>query len=438
MGKRSLSVVIVIEVFNREIISDVLIKSELEKRGYNVSLKRKSEDLCLKQCDILITPNGYNTSDYLNYRYRFNCKSGKIINLQWEQLFTRHDEENNYWTSDGQARSMVCLCWGKNRFEQLERAGVHRNNLYIVGPVHTDMMRDGFDRFWKSREEISKEYKLDMDKKWLLFISSLTFAPKRSIYVENTKKLKNYVDFNERHDLESRSQEEILKWFERLLDEDKQIIIVYRPHPTEMESNVLGKIQFRHKGRFRVITDLDIKQWIKVSDILMLWNSTSVIECSMENKKCIILRPFSIRRPNEYILYDDADMVSGYNDFKRKIYDTENIFPVTKNMLSGYYDISSIPSFKRICDVIDKIALDNNYLNPDRMYEINRWKYLIRRFILIKNVIKSIYCFLHRRFGFVIASKAVRDKYFLISWESSIKEREKTKSIEKNMKTIFQ
>ena len=86
MVKRK-TVVIVIEVANRELDNALLLKAELERRGYEVEILSKTEQLRLRETDILVTPNCYIKPNYDFYRYRFNCKSGSIVNLQYELLF---------------------------------------------------------------------------------------------------------------------------------------------------------------------------------------------------------------------------------------------------------------------------------------------------------------------------------------------------------------
>ena len=92
--------VIVIEVANRELDNALLLKAELEKRGYHVSIMSKTEQLRFQETDILITPNCYIKSNYDFYRYRFNCKSGKIVNLQYEQVLSPIEEDNELYSLD--------------------------------------------------------------------------------------------------------------------------------------------------------------------------------------------------------------------------------------------------------------------------------------------------------------------------------------------------
>jgi hypothetical protein len=61
-------VVIVIEVANRELDNALLLKAELEKRGYDVSIMSKTEQLRMQETDILITPNCYIKPNYDFYR----------------------------------------------------------------------------------------------------------------------------------------------------------------------------------------------------------------------------------------------------------------------------------------------------------------------------------------------------------------------------------
>ena len=74
--------VIVIEVANRELDNALLLKAELEKRGFSVSIMSKTEQLRFQETDVLITPNCYIKANYdfrevkkIGYRFRFIRKS---------------------------------------------------------------------------------------------------------------------------------------------------------------------------------------------------------------------------------------------------------------------------------------------------------------------------------------------------------------------------
>lgn len=429
-------IVIVVEVFNREILSVILLKRELEKRGYNVSIKRKSEDLSYIDCDILVVPNGYKTSSYYDYRYRFFCKSGKIINLQWEQLHTRYEERNNLWLADGKAKDLVFLCWGNNRVEQLKGIGVGDNKIFKVGPIHTDVMREEFNPIWLKREDIASRYNMDNGKEWLLFISSMTYAPDDSPYINSEKTHSDYMDYNKRHVLEKNTQKKLLLWFEKIISDRKDVIVIYRPHPTEIGSELLDMASKKNKDNFRVIHDYDLKQWIKVSDILAVWNSTSVIECSLTGKKTIILRPFEMEYNEEYVLYDGAKMQKTYVEFENELNNMDSSFPIMTKRLEYYYDIKEIPSYIRIANTIESIYADDGYSLVEKFFGVKRIWYLVRKGIYLKLILKSVYMFIHERTGFRIRSKRIRNKYFVDCWEKTNYERRRVKQIEEAIKKI--
>ncbi len=429
--KTKIKITIVIELYKREMVSVLLLKIELEKRGYQVEIKRKSEDISISACDMLIIPNGYRTSGYLDYRYRFNCVSGKMMNLQWEQLSSRYEEKNNKWTSEGEAKKLVYLCWGENRIKQLSEVGVKKKNLEIVGPIHTDVMREQFDYVWYSRNEISKCYNIDKTKNWLLFISSLTFASQKSVFMNSAKKLIDYIDYNERQVTEEKTQKEIINWLIKACADDDNLIVIYRPHPTEVNSPALEKARRSGGDRFRIISDLDLKQWIKVSNVLLLWNSTSAIECCMSGKKCIILRPYELNKNEEYILYDDAVMAKTYSEFCEQLYNDMHEFPIKKNMLDEYYDIKNEPTYIRICNIVEKVLRDDSYKHYEKKFHIKRMVYLVRRGIILKLFFKWVYCFLFKHIGFKIRNNKIRERFFVDSWENSVVERENAKKMER-------
>ena len=100
-------ITIVYEIFRREYEYIAILENELKKRGYEVRIKNKTMDFGIKKTDILVIPNCYNNDDYFFYKYRFNCKSGRIINLMIEQVYARGGE---YESPEGYSKLIKTIC----------------------------------------------------------------------------------------------------------------------------------------------------------------------------------------------------------------------------------------------------------------------------------------------------------------------------------------
>ena len=76
----------------RELESVMLLKLELERRGYTVGLVCNYEHRHDYEPKVLIVPAGYYTEHFMYEMCKYSIR--KIANLQLEQLFQSRNEEN--------------------------------------------------------------------------------------------------------------------------------------------------------------------------------------------------------------------------------------------------------------------------------------------------------------------------------------------------------
>ena len=79
----------------RELISVILLATELENRGYTVSIQNSfSHQIKRKQkldAEVIIVPFLYSDYELYEYVYRVCGENQKIINLRWEQVYSIND-----------------------------------------------------------------------------------------------------------------------------------------------------------------------------------------------------------------------------------------------------------------------------------------------------------------------------------------------------------
>lgn len=422
---------IIYELRNREYDNALLLKSELEKRHYHVEILCKTETVKFRFKEaIILVPNCYNDENLQFYRYVFNTRNNLIINLQYEQIFGEKDLEAGFLTPSGLAMKVHHLCWGMDRYNYLKDKGIEAKYLHIVGAIQLDFLRKEFSDFYLSREQIAAQYNLDLNKKWILYISS--FAVNNEEMKNNGKKMLEskgiessiYTDLFE---ISVKSQKETFNWFKKILKNDDYIII-YRNHPAEANNSVLNDFDKTNKN-FYNISDFGIKQWIFVSDIITTWFSTSIIECYNSEKPCYILRPYPIPKDIDASIYKGAIIQSDIDEFIHYL-EKEPCFPMNLKLLEKYYDINNqTPSYIRIANEIDK--LNKNKLN----YEgnaLDRYVYILKHHFIFKIIFKKIYQFIYSKCGFKIHNINLRKKLALNEWErNAIKQKEKDIIIEK-------
>lgn len=419
----------------RELDNLCLLKYELDKRGYRTKILYVNDrDLVeartvVYRTKVLVVGYCYTGSsirDYASYRIKFD----KVINLQWEQVITNDQErsDKSFRNLSGLAKEIVHISWGeKNRERLIRKAGVDPQNVKITGNLTMDLLRPEFQGFYLSREEICKKYGLPADKKICLFIAGFK-------YVEASEELRKIViaRFGEgrRRYLEVAEQEQltILQWFRQILTERDDFVIVYRPHPGD--GSPRAEKLAEESDRFRVISELSVKQWIVVSDQVYAWNSTAILEAYFAGKNPIFLCPYPIPEDQDHPLLMKMNKVKDYKSFFQTVSGEQFDIGLTKEMVDPYYQTDvERASYLKIADAFEEV-----YQNP--VYALNaKQKQAYRRLYSIRE--RMIIAFMRMTFFYQMYDWALREipLPFLQKrrqWRADYQKKEAAKWDEKN------
>lgn len=420
-------VIIVYENIVREYDNALLLKAEFERRGYKVRLVHKVFDiLWMPVSAIIILPNCYNTEDFETYTYFLNSRKSIYFNLQYEQVISERIRKIGYHFPKGKARHIYDFCWGREWYQQLSDDGMDSKYLSISGALHLDFMRPEFAFFYLTRKEIAQKYHLKEDKKWLLYISGFTYVENSSIekYTAHEFKDDEYIDRFSR--LSAESQKKTLVWFEKLVTDHKEIIIIYRKHPMESGSVLLEQLFKKYPKQIFNISELSVKQWIKVCDIITTWISTSAAEVYMSGKPLYLLRPYPIEKEFDAPFYYHSDQINSYTQLGKILRENDKSagFPVPETVLLSYYKIDEKPAYVKIAERIERIVrLSGTQSYCESGFWLKRCKFLVGKNIFLKYVVKKIYQFLYFYFGLKLTNKDIRKKYMISAWEEDIKNR---------------
>lgn len=373
MGK--IDFLIFYEHKNREFESIVLLKHELVKRGYSVEFwsfyenNIKKRKALFNNVNVAVMPSLYHDEEILSFVFRVAGKVKNIVNLRWEQIFSKDTERNlDYYVYPKEtAKKGYHCCWGKKPFEMLRKSGVEENNLFITGPIHMDFLRYDLRNLYLNKHMLFQQYNICEEKPCLLFSSSFTISTMNEWELESyfsqlgVNEKEYYKEFLL---VERQSREAILGWLIRLAEE-KDCTVIYRPHPAESKSDLTEKL--RQLDNIRVISDYNIKQWILTCDQVYTWMSTSIAEASVAGVSCAALRPVRFDDGSEIPIYEDFPFISSYKQFC-ECYDTSlknnTKQLISRDVLSSYMDIDpDYPSYKRTADVLEK-ALFDDYCFP--------------------------------------------------------------------------
>ncbi len=363
----------------RELDNLSLLKYELDKRGYRTKILYANDYNLVKahtavyRTKVLVIGYCYTSSsirDYASYRIKFD----KVINLQWEQLTTNEQEEDSgsFRNLSGLAKEIVHISWGeKNQKRLIEKADVAPENVKVTGNITMDFLRPELRGFYTSREEICRQYDLPAEKKLCLFIAGFKYVEasaeeKRATIARFGEGRRRYLE------VANREQLTILEWFRQFLDRNEDYIIVYRPHPGDASPRA-EKLASEYDN-FRVISELSVKQWIAVSDLIYAWNSTAILEAFFAGKNPIYLCPYPIPKDQDHPLLMEMNKIVDYEMFRRTILGEQIDIGLTKEMVNPFYLVDEKrASYLKIADAFEEVYQGAGYtLNRKQKREYRR------------------------------------------------------------------
>lgn len=361
--KKDCDVVILYESKVREIDSVVLISAELRRRGFSTRIINtfsyqieKKEKIKTK---VVVVPFLYDDLEIYEYVYKICGRVQAIVNLRWEQVFSKDDELNMEYFAypKNNARKAIHISWSDYLTELLVKSGVDENNVITSGAIQMDFLRKQFRTYFYSRSEISKRYNLPMDSLWKLFVSSFSYT---TLGNDELRRYEQNVS-NETYeflDAQIKSKEIILDWFEHKLQKMDGDIIIYRPHPAERNDDRLMNMEKKYCN-FRVIRDESFRQWLVVVDEVYNWRSTCIADAYFCDKKSYILRPVKLKESRELPLMKEMKFIEdeeGFNSLNEECCKEEDNHNIQK-----YYNKRDVPAFITICDKIENILSESEY-----------------------------------------------------------------------------
>ena len=348
----------------RELENICLIKYELERRGYSVGVRNTWNELDRKgqpkyDAKVVVTHAMYHDGIY-QFVKSLVGNAPKIVNMQCEQIGTIGDKESKQsrYILTGVANQCMNICWGDETVRRLtEDSKIDAKHIRKTGSVTLDFCRKELWGYYKSRDELFEMYQVHKDKPVNLFISSFS-------YVNLPEEMVKQSDVTGRDEfirISNESFHKVLGWFDRLLTETEDQVIVYRPHPAEAENPDLLKMCEKFPGRFLVIRQESVKQWIAVCDKIYSWFSTSAAEVYAFGVPCAILRPLEMPRHRELEVYEGTSFITEYEDFLRSI-QAGITNTLCKEVFERYYSIEGRMAFERVADAIEDVLKDDSYL----------------------------------------------------------------------------
>jgi len=352
--------IILYEHRNRELENAVLLAMMLEKEGYKVAIEyRWSARILFQRADVVITPYLYQNETVVDFALHPFCHIKKIINMQYEQVFCKKDEDVLSDLPKGVAKNAVHISWGKNTTERYKKVKIKADHIFEIGHVSIDLNKPMYRDAFISRENISTKFNLPNDKNWLLFISSFSYVGISKTEFEICKARSCSASYFS--EISCKSQPLVLDYFEKIMKDYPELIVIYRPHPHEDSCNRLFEIEKKYDN-FKVIRDFSVRQWILISDYISTWYSTSFIDVMYAKKPCAIIRPISISEDYDYKFFRKQPCISSYQDLSEFIRNPEARHPINPEPIQEYYcNNEKNNAFKKLCDVCIKVKKEKKY-----------------------------------------------------------------------------
>ncbi len=353
----SLDFLFLYEHISREFESVSLIMAELERRGYSCDImqlmaRKKLKYFTFSKPKVIIPSAMYNNETLNSFVYNNVGKLQKVVNLHWEQVLSREQEQSKFYSFAENARKCTHICWGEKAKNRIMGNGVPEQNAVVTGAIQMDFLTERFSSLDRSKETLAKQYNLDIKKRWVLYISSFSCAYMDDKEIEELNEMTN-LDFYGFKQLGIRSMDKTLEMIDMLLEKHPEFEFIYRPHPCEWQSPPLEEMKKKHKN-FYVITDYPVRQWIKTSDTIIMWMSTSIAEVYFAGKSCIVVRPEPIFDDYDPVTFEGVSAVQNYGQLETAISSKNPSFPIDKQMLLSHYDNDESFAYLRIADLLEQ------------------------------------------------------------------------------------
>ena len=352
----SLDFLILYEHVVREYESLLLIKTELERRGYTAEIRqlldrKKLRYFTWKKPRVLVASNLYDNEGLNSHVYNNVGRCQRVVNLHWEQMLSDTQEAEPWFNFEGNAKKCVQTCWGERTRRRLIEHGVPEKNAPVTGAVMMDFLRPEFRGYFRDKKSLCEEFGLHPQKKLLLYISSFGYASMDEQEVAELSEMAG-TDFSEFAQVNRRSMAETLSWFDRYLGEHPEVELVYRRHPSEWNSPALEALA-KKRPNFHILFEHSVKQWIVAADEIFIWMSTAVAEVYFAGKSCRILRPFPIPHEFDPVIYHGGHFVESYEQFVKE--PSQKEFPLDRSVIEGYFDVGEKPAYLRMADLLEQV-----------------------------------------------------------------------------------
>lgn len=322
----------------RELAALLIVKDMLKKRGYKVRLLHVIPgdvdywQYCVYEPRVVVFPWVYGERE-LSQAVSFKGKIPIVVNMQCEQLLSNRVLKSGFFSIKGQAKTAYHVSWGPVTTKRYKECGVDENHILEIGNINLEINDKKNDINFFSKEQLGKRYKIDVSKKWILFASNFKL-PNKSMHELASMENRTGNIWGLTSEM-IKSKKVILKWLIALMDECADIEIIYRPHPIEQNDSMLKYMACKY-DRFHYIGDMILPQWVRVSECVLTWNSTAVIDAIFRGIPAAELLPYDLGKIYEGDVDHICFQVSDYEQLHNFLNNYDSVKDTNRNQMKQY------------------------------------------------------------------------------------------------------
>lgn len=320
-------IIIFYEHLLREWKAVMRLKNELEKSNYEVKVysiifERTKAFVWAKRrgIDVVLVPWFVDEAheEILSPFIGLN-KYLKIVNLHHEEVSSAAFEAVLYPKTECSKNGCYHLVWGEYFKERLIQHGVEESKIYVTGNIRNDEV----SRTACAKEQLAKEFNLDMHKKWILFAENRGWLLQRNSDAAKTELKRRGLSSEQIEQSINYTKESMDAFWEEVhnLSEvfNEEFEFIYRPHP-----GTHFTVDENMPKSFHLISAYSIYDWIKNCDLFLTCESTSSFEAEMCGKPVAI---FDLVEEPSYL------KMVGVHDYPR----IESLNDITSEYIESLY-----------------------------------------------------------------------------------------------------
>jgi surface carbohydrate biosynthesis protein len=246
---------------------------------------------------LVVFPFLYRTSDLAIEDYIQVWPRATYFNLAWEQVHYKAHLKMKAPGDDFSRRKVIHHAWGAFYKNYLVEGGVPQDHIFVNGNPVYQLYKKPYNRFFKQREWLARQYNLDASKKWVFIPENYKWA------FFSDEKLKssaerggNYEEHLGMRAFCRESLKQLLCWCNEIGGKDG-VEIIFRPRPATNSKQM--DLYFReHVGdasaHLHFTKAETVREWVLASDVVISSYSTSLIEAAVAGKTIYMVEPIPI------------------------------------------------------------------------------------------------------------------------------------------------